>query len=146
MQARGGSMVKGKEPLFLTILAAGLFTLAVFTLQPYTADASGRAYAKPVRAYIGAALGQDSVTLARLSASSIPVVWALDAARRHAESLGLWAGRTSTWTGGRSGDTTDVFLYPPGDVCGKAPIVFRFLGSGSDAKVVSASSACLDPS
>ena len=50
------------------------------------------------------------------------------------------------WTGVRSGDTTEVFLYPPGEVCSEAPIVFRFVGSGSDARVLSASSSCLDPS
>lgn len=138
-------MVKGKEPLFLTILAAGLCAAALFTFQPYSADWPGRAYAKPARAYIRAALRRDSVSLARLSASSIPVVWALGAARMHSESLALWAGRTSTWTGARSGDTTEVLLYPPGEVCSRAPIVFRFLGSGSTARVLSASSSCIDP-
>lgn len=137
---------KGKEPFFLTMLAAGLFVAALFTFQPYSADSSGRAYAKPARAYVHAALGLDSVKLARLSASNIPVEWALGASRTHSESLALWAGRTSAWTGWRLGDTTEVFLYPPGEVCGKAPIVFRFLGSGSDARVISASSSCLDPS
>ena len=139
-------MVKGQEPLFLTIIAAGLFTAALFILQPYSADWPGRGYAKPARAFIRAALGRDSVSLARLSASSVPVVWALGAARMHSGSLALWAGRTSTWTGARSGDTTQVLLYPPGEACAKAPIVFRFLGSGSNARVVSASSTCLDRS
>ncbi len=137
---------QGKEPLLLTMLVAGLSVTALFTFQPYSADSSGRAYAKSARAYIHAALRRDSVRLARLSASNTPVEWALGAARMHSESLALWAGRTSARTGARSGDTTDVLLYPPGEVCGKAPIVFRFLGSGSDAKVVSARSPCLDPS
>lgn len=139
-------MIKGKEPLFLTILAAGLFVAALFALQPYSADWPGRAYAKPAQRYIRAALRQDSVRLARLSASDTPVVWALDVARTHPESLALWAGRTRAWTGVRSGDTTEVLLYPRGEVCSKAPIVFRFVGSGSDARVLSASSSCLDPS
>ena len=139
-------MVKGKEPLLLTILAAGLFVAALFILQPYTADWPGRAYAKPARAYIRAALGRDSVSLARRSVSNTPVLWALSAARMHSDSLALWAGRTSTWVGARSGDTTEVLLYPPGEVCGHAPIVFRFLGSGSKARVVSVRSSCLDPS
>ncbi len=136
---------QGKEPLLLTMLVAGLSVTALFTFQPYSADSSGRAYAKSARAYIHAALGLDSVRLARLSASTIPVKWALDASRAHSESLALWADRTSAWTGWRSGDTTEVFLYPPGEACAKAPIVFRFLGSGSNARVVSASSTCLDP-
>lgn len=137
---------QGKEPLVLTMLATGLLVAAMFIFQPYSADSTGRAYVKPARAYIHAALRRDSLSLARLSASSIPVEWALGASRTHSESLALWAGRTSAWTGWRSGDTTEVFLYPPGEVCSKAPIVFRFLGSGSDVRVVSASSPCLDPS
>ena len=136
---------KGKEPFFLTMLAAGVLTAALFIFQPYSADSSGRAYAKPARAYIHAALHRDSLRLVRLSASNIPVEWALGASRTHSESLALWAGRTSAWTGWRLGDTTQVFLYPPGEACSNAPIVFRFLGSGSDARVVSASSSCLDP-
>ncbi len=135
-----------KAPLVLTMLAAAVFLAALFTFQPYSADSSGRAYAKPAREYIHAALDLDSLRLARLSASSIPVKWALGVSRTHTDSLALWAGPTSAWTGWRSGDTTEVFLYPPGEVCSKAPIVFRFLGSGSDARVVSASSSCLDPS
>jgi hypothetical protein len=140
------NMVNGKTPIFLTILAAGLFVAALFTLQPYSADWPGRAYIKPAQRYIRVALRQDSVRLARLSASDIPVVWALGAARTHPASLALWAGHTRAWTGVRSGDTTEVFLYPPGEVCSEAPIVFRFVGSGSDARVLSASSPCLDPS
>jgi hypothetical protein len=138
-------MFYGKEPLFLTILSAGLFVAGVLILQPYSADWSGRAYIKPARQYIRAALGQDSLRLARLSASDMPVVWALDAARMHPDSLALWAGRTRALTGVRSGDTTEVFLYPRGEMCSEAPIVFRFVGSGSDARVVSASSSCFDP-
>jgi hypothetical protein len=138
-------MVQGKEPLLLTILAAGLFAAALFALQPYSADWPGRAYAKPARGYIRAAIRQDSMRLARQSATDVPVLWALNAARTQPESLALWAGRTSAWTGARSGDTTEVLLYPQGELCSTAPIVFRFVGSGSEAKVLSARSACLDP-
>lgn len=138
-------MTDGKQPLLLTILAAGVFIAAVVILQPYSADWPGRTYAKPAQRYIRAALRQDSVRLVRLSASTTPVVWALAAARTHPESLALWAGHTEAWTGARSGDTTQVFLYPSGQACSNAPIVFRFVGSGSDARVLSASSSCLDP-
>jgi hypothetical protein len=72
------------------------------------------------------------------------VLWALDAARKRPESLALWAGGTRAWTGVRLGDTTQVFLYPAGEVCSEAPIVFRFVGSGSEARVLSATSSCLD--
>jgi hypothetical protein len=138
-------MVEGKQPFFLTIIAAAVFVAALITLQPYSADSAGRAYIKPAQHYIRAALQQDSVRLARLSASETPVAWALDAARTHPESLALWSGRTRAWTGVRRADTTELFLYPRGEVCSDAPIVFRFVGSGSEAKVLSASSSCLDP-
>jgi hypothetical protein len=138
-------MVNGNKPLLLTILAAGLFIAALLIFQPYSADWPGTAYAKPAKRYIQAALRNDSVRLARLSVSDSPVAWALDAARLHRESLALWTGRTHAMTGVRTGDTTQVFLYPSGDVCSKAPILFRFVGSGSNARVLSASSPCLDP-
>lgn len=138
-------MVNGKTPLLLTLLAAGLLAATLLIIQPYSADWPGRAYAKPAQRYIQAALRQDSVRLARLSATRTPVIWALDAARSHHQSLELWAGRTQAWTGARSGDTTEVFLYPSGETCSEAPILFRFVGSGSDARVLSASSSCLNP-
>jgi hypothetical protein len=138
-------MVNGKTPLVLTLLAAGLFAAIVFIIQPYSADSVGRAYAKPARRYIQAALRMDSVRLARLSVADVPVVWALNAARRHRETLALWAGRTQAWTGARAGDTTEVWLYPAGEKCEKSPILLRFVGSGDDARVLSASSSCIGP-
>lgn len=137
-------MTNGKVPLFLTLLAAGLFVATLLIVQPYSADWPGQGYARPAKRYIQAALRQDSVRLARLSASSIPVVWALDAARMHRESLALWKGRTEARTGARWGDTTEVFLFPPGEGCRDAPILFHFVGSGSKARVLNASSSCLD--
>ena len=137
-------MVNGNKPILLTILAAVLFVLALLIFQPYTAHWPGTAYAEPAQRYIRAALRQDSTRLAQLSATDSPVVWALEAARMHRESLALWDGRTQAWTGVRSGDTTEVFLYPAGEGCSKAPIRFRFVGSGRYARVLSASSTCLD--
>lgn len=136
-------MVNGKMPAVLTFVAASLFVLLLFLIQPYSADWPGQAYAKPAHRYIQAALQQDSTKLARLSASSRAVTWALDAARRHRDSLSLWAGVTQAWTGVHSGDTTEVFLYPAGETCSTAPIIFRFVGSGGGARVVAASSSCL---
>ena len=138
-------MVNGKKPILLTIIAAGLFVAALLTLQPYSADWPGRAYNKPAQRYIRAALRQDSVRLVQLSASDAPVVWVLNVARTHPESLSLWAARTHAWTGPASGDTTEVFLYPSGETCSGAPILFRFVGSGSNARVLSASSSCFHP-
>ena len=73
-------------------------------------------------------------------------MWALTAARTHRDSLALWASRIQAWTGARSGDTTEVVVYPPGEACSEAPIRFRFVGSGDEALVLSAASACLGSS
>jgi hypothetical protein len=133
----------GKMPLLLTILSAAAFIAILLIVQPYSADWPGGPYAKPAKGYIRAALRQDSVTLANLSAGSAPVEWALAAARLHRESLALWTGRTQARTGPRSGDTIEVFLYPSTDACSEAPIRFQFIGSGKDARVLSARSSCL---
>jgi len=138
-------MVNGKTPLYLTLLAAALFVAAILSLQPYSADWPGTAYARPARRYIHAAIHQDSVGLVRLSASAAPVVWALEAARTRPESLALWARRPRAWTGERRGDTAEVFLYNASEGCGNAPIVLRFVGAGDTARVLQARSACLDP-
>lgn len=137
--------MNGKTPAYLTLLAVAIFVALVLTLQPYSADWPGRDFARPARHYIRAAIRRDSVVLARLSTSVTPVVWALAAARAHADSLALWARNTHAWTGEQRGDTTEVFLYSAGDWCGQAPIVFRFVGSGDTARVLRASSACFDP-
>ena len=139
-------MVNGKIPLYLTLLVMALLAAALFTFQPYSADWPGTGYTKPAQRYIRAAIRQDSLSLARQSVSLSPVAWALDAARAHPETLALWGRRVQAWTGERRGDTAEVFVFPLGDVCGEAPIVLRFVGSGSNARVVRASSACLGPS
>jgi hypothetical protein len=139
-------MANGRIPLYLTLLVMVLLTAALLTFQPYSADWPGTDYTKPAQRYIRAAIRQDSVGLVRLSLSLSPVAWALDAARAHPDTLALWGRRVQAWTGERRGDTAEVFVYPMGDVCGEAPIVLRFVGSGSDARVLRASSACLGPS
>ena len=136
--------MNGKMPLLLTLAAAAAFIAVLLIVQPYSAESAGGVYAKPAKRYIRAALRQDSVKLASLSANSAPVVWALGAARLHRESLALWTGRTEARTGPRSGDTIQVFLYPSGDTCSEAPIRFRFIGSGRDTRVLSASSSCFN--
>ena len=137
-------MVNGKAPLYLTVVGAVLLAAAILLIQPYSVDFPGTAYAKPARRYLQAAIRQDSVSLSRLSASGAPVAWALEAARVHPDSLAAWAGRTQAWTGVRRGDTTDVFVFPAGEPCSRAPIVLRFVGAGDDARVLKASSACFD--
>jgi hypothetical protein len=137
-------MVNGKTPIYLTILAAGLCIGGLLTFQPYSADWPGGGYTKAARRYIRAALQHDSARLALLSTSDAPVSWALRAARTHADSLALWKGRIRAWTGSQAGDTTEVFVYPARDGCDDSPIQFRFVGSGPEARVLSASSSCLD--
>lgn len=137
-------MMNGRTPAYLIVGAVALLAVLVLSLQPYSADWPGRAFARPARHYIQAALRQDSSDLMRLSASTAPVAWALRAARGHADSLALWARNAQAWTGERRGDTTEVFLYPVGDGCSQSPIVFRFVGSGNAARVVGAHSHCLD--
>lgn len=135
-----------KTPLYLTLLVMALLTAVLLTFQPYSADWPGTGYTKPAQRYIRAAIRQDSVGLVRMSLSLSPVSWALDAARAHPDTLALWGRRVQAWTGEKRGDTAEVFVYPLGDACGEAPIVLRFVGSGSDARVLRASSACLGPS
>lgn len=133
-----------KAPLYLWLVAAALLATALLTLQPYSAEPVGKGFGKPAERFVRAALAQDSVALARLSAADRPVTWALAVARRAPGSLAAWAHHTQAWTGERRGDTTQVFLYSRAALCDDAPIQFRFVGARSGAKVVGASSACLD--
>jgi hypothetical protein len=136
--------MNGKMPLLLTVAAAAAFIAILLIVQPYTAEGSGGVYAKPAKRYIRAALLEDSVKLVSLSATSVPVTWALEVARLHRESLALWTGRTEARTGPRSGDTTEVFLYPSTDACSGDPIRFRFVEADGHPRVLSATSSCLN--
>jgi hypothetical protein len=133
-----------KAPLYLSLVAAALLATALLTLQPYSAESVGRGFGKPAERYVRAALAQDSLALVRLSAADSPVNWALAAARRSPASLAAWAHHAQAWTGERRGDTTQVFLFSAAALCGDAPIQFRFVGARSGARVVGASSDCLD--
>ena len=137
-------MNNDKAPFYLWLVAAALLATAVMTLQPYSAEPVGKGFGKPAERFVRAALAQDSVALARLSATDRPVTWALAVARRAPGSLAAWAHHTQAWTGERRGDTTQVFLYSRAALCDDAPIQFRFVHARSGAKVVGASSACLD--
>jgi hypothetical protein len=137
-------MTDDKAPLYLSLVAAAVMGTALLTLQPYSAEPWGKGFDKPAERYVRAALAQDSVALTRLSVSDRPVIWALAAARRSPKSLAGWAHHTEAWTGERRGDTTQIFVFSAGTLCGDAPIQFRFVGARSGAKVVGASSNCLD--
>jgi hypothetical protein len=135
--------MNGQMPLRLTVAASLLIAGLMLWWQPYSADWPGSAYARSARRYVAAALRQDSSALRRLSTSATPVGWALRVARGAPDSLRAWAGGGQAWVGEHRGDTTQVFFYPPGDACSESPIVFRFVGSGSAARVVAADSRCL---
>jgi hypothetical protein len=138
-------MVNGKTPLYLTVVAAALFGAAVLLLQPYTADFPGTAYARPARRFLRAAIRQDSLGLDRVSASAAAVEWALQVGRNHPDSLAAWAGPTHTFIAKWRADTAEVLVYPAGEPCSQVPIVLRFVGTGSRARVVQARSVCLKP-
>ncbi len=118
-----------RHHLYLWLVAAALLATALLTLQPYSAEPVGKGFGKPAERYVRAALAQDSVALARLSATDRPVTWALAMARRAPGSLAAWAHHTQAWTGERRGDTTQVFLYSRAALCDDAPIQFRFVGA-----------------
>ena len=135
-------MPNQKAPLAWVVVAVLFFAGALLVLQPYRADWPGTEYGDPVRRYLRTAIRQDSVGLARLSASPAPVRWALASARNEPGTLALWGGRIQAWAGPRHGDTTEVFVYPPGDRCGETPIVLRVVGQGERMRVVAAESEC----
>jgi hypothetical protein len=135
-------MTNGKAPLWMATLVLGVLGAAMILVQPYSADWPGTAYAEPSRRYIRAALQQDSVALSRLSVSAAPVTWALTAARAHPDTLAMWRRRIAAFVGDLRGDTAEVFVYPPGGACGEDPIVLRFVGAGSGARVLAATSTC----
>jgi hypothetical protein len=136
-------MVNGKMPLYLTLAGVAFSVAAILIVQPYSADFPATTYAKPAQRYVRAALREDSLDLSRMSASLGPVAWALHASRNHRDRLTTWATHTQVWTGERRGDTAEVFVYPDRDPCSNAPIILRFVGSGRNSRVLSASSACL---
>lgn len=136
-------MVNGKTPFYLILVALVLLVATVLVVQPYSADFPGTEYAEPARQYLRAALRQDAGDLRGIAASPAAVEWALQVARSHPDSLAAWAGRTHTYVTARRGDTSEVLVYPATGPCSEVPIVLRFVGAGSHARVVQARSACL---
>lgn len=138
-------LVNGRMPLYLTLIAAVVFVAVLRIFEPYSVSSPWRAYTEPAKRYLQAAVRQDSIALARQSGSTAPVLWALAAARAQPESLAAWARDAEAWTGGRRGDTADVLLSIPTDVCSKHPIWLRFVGTGKNARILQATSACFQP-
>jgi hypothetical protein len=142
-------MINGKTPRYLTLVFAALLAAAMLLIQPYSlrsrSVSAWQAYTQPAQLYLRAALRKDSLALVRQSGSAAPVAWALAAARRHPDSLSVWARGAKAWTGSRHGDTAEVLLYTSTEVCTNHPIWLRFVGSGDQAKVVEAGSRCFEP-
>jgi hypothetical protein len=136
--------MNGKAPLYLTLVAGILLVAAITFLQPYSVTSRWSVYTRPAQRFLQAALREDSAALVRQSASVSAVTWALHAARRHPDSLAVWAREAEAWSGARWGDTAEVVLQTESDVCSKRPIWIRFAGSGEDAVVLQASSACFE--
>ena len=135
--------MNGKTPLYLSLALVAVFVGAMLALQPYSARWPGTAYAKQVEQYLRAAIRQDSLQLRRLSVSGTPAIWMLEGGRTH--RLDPWQRGMDIWTGVRRGDTAEVFVYPWGRPCEASPIVFRFIGTGSRAKVLDVQSSCTQP-
>lgn len=138
-------MVNGRMPVLLTAVALAVIAGAVLWIQPYTAEFPGQNFNRPSQRFITAALRRDSTALVHLSAATEPVSWALAVARHQPGRLHAWAHGAQAWVGARSADTTEVFiLNASAEVCPTAAIRVRFVGSGTRARLVEASSACLD--
>ena len=135
--------MNGKTPLYLSLAVLGLFVAVMLAVQPYSADWPGTNFVAPAHRYLQAAIRNDSSRVRQLSLSPAPASWALAAGRAH--RLDPWRGQLQAWTGERHGDTTEVFVYPSDNACGESPIIFRFVGTGADARVVEASSSCHKP-
>lgn len=138
-----------KAPLYSTFAAATVLFTFLLLVQPYSAP-SGRpsrwdAYAHPAQSFLRAAVGRDSLELARQSGSAA-AIWGLAAARRYPESLAVWAREARVWSGVMHGDTAEVLLHTDTRVCEERPIWLRFLGDSGRFKVVEAGSTCFDPS
>jgi hypothetical protein len=138
-----------RAPLISSLTAVAVLLAFLLLVQPYSAP-SGRpsrwdAYAPPAQRFLRAAVGRDSLELARQSGSAA-ATWGLAAARRYPESLAVWAREARIWSGVMHGDTAEVLLYTDSKVCEERPIWLRFLGDSGRFKVVEAGSTCFDPS
>jgi hypothetical protein len=70
------------------------------------------------------------------------VTWALAVARRHSDSLAVWARSAEAWAGIRHADTAEVFVATPEGSCS---LVFRFIGPARHARVERATGKCFPP-
>src|SRR5215207_2031690 len=132
--------MNGKTPVYLILIAGAVLVAAVLWLQPYTSDFPGTDYAAPARQYLRAAIRRDSGGLEGMAATPAAVDWALQVGRTHPDSLAGWSGQTETFVTARRADTAEVLVFPVAGPCSEVPVVLRFTGSGSRARVVEAHS------
>ena len=134
--------MNGKTPIYLTVFAAAIMAAAVLVVQPYSVRSPWTAYSGPAQRYLRAALERDSVALVQQSAGAGSVTWALAVARRHSDSLAVWARSAEAWAGIRHADTAEVFVATPEGSCS---LVFRFIGPARHARVERATGKCFPP-
>jgi hypothetical protein len=142
-------MLNGKIPIYLTLIAAAVFSATMLAFEPYSYRSGSAspwaAYADPAQRFLSAALKKDSLALVEQSASATPVAWGLRVARQHPDSLAAWSEKVHVWSGFTRGDTAEVLVYPDSDVCSEQPVWMRFVGKVDKARVVEAGSACFEP-
>jgi hypothetical protein len=125
------------------LILAGLVAIAIILwLQPYSVTSPLQAYVEPARAFLRAALAQDSLELRRRAVSAQPVRWALHAAQKDSHALAVWAKLLRPYSGGRHGDTAMVVFQTNTTVCYLRPVAMTFVQSASGPRVLTASSSC----
>lgn len=135
-------MPDGRVPTGGLILAALLGGAALLWVQPYSVTSAYRAYTEPARAFLRAALTQDTLELERRAASTQPVRWALEAADGDPNALAVWARLSRPYAGRRQGDTTTVVFQTSTRVCYLRPVTIAFVPGAEGPRPVLASSSC----
>jgi hypothetical protein len=134
--------VNGRMPIYLSTIAAAVMAVVVLVVQPYSVRSPWAAYSAPARRYLRTALERDSLALVRQSAGDGSVGWALAVARRHSDSLAVWARSAEAWAGIQHAETAEVFVATPQSTCS---LVFRFVGPARHTRVQRASGTCFPP-
>lgn len=135
-------MPNGRPPLVLMLGLVAAIGVELLVVQPYSVPSPWQPYVAPARRYLQAALARDSAALERQSVSTVPVAWALRAARMAPETLAVWGAVLRPSGGRRWGDTTDVVFETSTEVCEFRPIVIRFIGRPEMPRVQMVTSAC----
>lgn len=104
-------MPNGRPPLVLMLGLVAAIGVELFVVQPYSVPSPWQPYVAPARRYLQAALVSDSAALERQSVSTVPVAWALHAARMAPETMAVWG---AVLVGGEPVDSdTWIRIFPP---------------------------------